>query len=75
MNKEDLTLIKDFITRVLSDDNGIAVQSYAPLSTLMQSSREFAMEMHDVLDRVAIRDGRCILLGEADMAELDGYEL
>lgn len=76
MNKEELQLVKEFVTKALSDQNGISLEAYSSISSLMQLSREFAMEMHDVLANVAINGNRCMILGNNDevWSELDGYE-
>ena len=77
MNKEELQLVKELVTKALTDRNGLSLEAYNPISTLMQTNREFAMEMHDIIANVAIKDGRCIISSDNEdvWTELDGHEL
>jgi hypothetical protein len=66
MNKQVFHHIKRFLDIVLRDPNGISGDAFSELSTLMQTDRDFALEMHDVMDRVAISDDRFKITEESD---------
>lgn len=69
MNKNTVQLVKDYITKTLDEPNGISAEAYQALSALMQEDREFAMEMHDVVARIATSRDRYFLLEEDEVAE------
>lgn len=75
MNKSTVQLVKEYITKTLDEPNGISAEAYQALTALMQEDREFAMEMHDVVDRIATSKERYFLLEEDEMPPDEAYEL
>jgi hypothetical protein len=75
MNKTTVQLVKEYITKTLDEPNGISAESYRALTALMQEDREFAMEMHDVVDRIATSKERYFLLEVDEMPSDEAYEL
>jgi hypothetical protein len=75
MNKATVQLVKEYITRTLDEPNGISAEAYQALTALMQEDREFAMEMHNVIDRIATSKERYFLLEEDEMPSDEAYEL
>lgn len=62
MNKETLDLVKKYVTSTLDEQNGISKDSYDALIALMQVNRDFAQEMHDVVDKIDSHGNRYFLL-------------
>ncbi len=75
MNKNTVQLVKEYITKTLDEPNGISAEAYQALSALMQEDREFALEMHDVVSRIATSKERYFLLEEDEMPSDEAYEL
>lgn len=74
MNKSTMQLVKDYVVRTLDEPNGVSIEAYKALMALMREERDFAMEMHDVVSRVALSKERYFLLEEPE-EEVEGYEL
>lgn len=62
MNKETVDLVKKYITSTLDEQNGISKDAYDALIALMQVNREFAQEMHDVVNKIDSHGNRYFLL-------------
>lgn len=75
MNRTTVQLVKEYITKTLDEPNGISAEAYQALTALMQEDREFAMEMHDIVDRIATSKERYFLLEEDEMPSDEAYEL
>ena len=75
MNKNTVQLVKEYIAKTLDEPNGISAEAYQALTALMQEDREFAMEMHDIVDRIATSKERYFLLEEDEMPADEAYEL
>jgi hypothetical protein len=75
MNKEELNLIKQYVISTLDEPNGISKEAYDVLILLMQVNRDFAQEMHDVVDKIDSHNNRYFLLEENELDEDSGYEL
>jgi hypothetical protein len=71
MNNTTVHLVKDYITKTLDEPNGISAEAWLAMGALMREDREFALEMHDVVDRIATSKGRYFLL-EEDEVSADG---
>lgn len=75
MNPITVKLVKEYITKTLDEPNGISAEAYQALSALMQEDREFAMEMHDIVDRIATSKERYFLLEEDEMEEIESFPI
>jgi hypothetical protein len=75
MNNTVIQLVKQYVTKTLDEPNGISADAYSNLMHLMQEDRNFAMEMHSVIDKVASNKDRYFLLEETETEEGDGFEL
>ncbi len=75
MNKNTVQLVKEYVIRTLDEPNGITAEAYQALTSLMQEDREFALEMHDVVDRIATGKDRFFLLEESETSFDQAYEL
>lgn len=64
MNKETVDLVKKYVTSTLDEQNGISKDAYDALIALMQVNREFAQEMHDVVNKIDSHGNRYFLLEE-----------
>lgn len=64
MNKETVELVKKYVTSTLDEQNGISKDAYDVLIALMQVNRDFAQEMHDVVDKIDSHGNRYFLLEE-----------
>lgn len=64
MNKETVELVKKYVTSTLDEQNGISKDAYDVLIALMQINREFAQEMHNVVDKIDSHGNRYFLLEE-----------
>lgn len=62
MNKETVELVKKYVTSTLDEQNGISKDAYDVLIALMQINREFAQEMHNVVDKIDSHENRYFLL-------------
>jgi hypothetical protein len=65
MNKETVDLVKKYVTSTLDEQNGISKDAYDALIALMQVNREFAQEMHDVVNKIDSHGNRYFLLEES----------
>ena len=65
MNKETVDLVKKYVTSTLDEQNGISKDAYDALISLMQVNREFAQEMHDVVNKIDSHGNRFFLLEES----------
>jgi len=72
MNKETIDLFKQYVVATLDEPNGISKEAYSSLINLMQVNRDFAQEMHDVVDKIDSHDNRYFLL--EDNEEEFSYE-
>ena len=75
MNSTVTQLVKQYVTKTLDEPNGISADAYSILMHLMQEDRDFAMEMHDVVDKIASSKDRYFLLEDTEQEDADGYEL
>jgi hypothetical protein len=75
MNNTVIQLVKQYVTKTLDEPNGISTDAYNILMHLMQEDRDFAMEMHDVVDKIATSRDRYFLLEDTELEVTDGYEL
>lgn len=64
MNKETVDIVKKYVTSTLDDQNGISIDAYDALIALMQLNRDFAQEMHDVVNKIDSHGNRYFLLEE-----------
>ena len=64
MNKETVDLVKKYVTSTLDEQHGISKESHELLIALMQVNRDFAQEMHDVVNRIDSHSNRYFLLEE-----------
>lgn len=64
MNKEALELVKQYVTSTLDEPNGISKEAYNILISLMQTERDFAQEMHDIVGKIDSHNNRYFLLEE-----------
>jgi hypothetical protein len=74
MNKETLDLVKKYVTSTLDEPNGISKDAYEVLIALMQVNRDFAQEMHEVVDKIDSHGNRYFLLEDNEDTE-DGQSL
>ena len=72
MNKESIDLFKQYVVATLDEPNGISKEAYSSLINLMQVNRDFAQEMHDVVDKIDSHGNRYFLL--EDNEEEFSYE-
>lgn len=71
MNKETVDLVKKYVTSTLDEQNGISPDAYDALIALMQLNRDFAQEMHDVVNKIDSHGNRYFLL-EDNLEEESG---
>jgi hypothetical protein len=74
MNKETLDLVKKYVTSTLDEPNGISKDAYEVLIALMQVNRDFAQEMHEVVDKIDSHGNRYFLLEDNEESE-DGQSI
>jgi hypothetical protein len=74
MNKETLDLVKKYVTSTLDEPNGISKDAYEVLIALMQVNRDFAQEMHGVVDKIDSHGNRYFLLEDNEDTE-DGQSI
>lgn len=72
MNKETVELIKQYIEQTLaSDSGGITSDAYRTLISLMQTSKEMAQELHEIVNSIALDDYGYYKLNQPEAV---GYE-
>lgn len=52
MNKETLDITKSYITSTLREPHGISEESYHSIINLLQVNREFALDLHSIVDKL-----------------------
>jgi hypothetical protein len=72
MNKETIELIKQYIELTLATDSGgISSDAYRALINLMQTSKEMAQELHEIVNNIALDDYGFYKLNQPETV---GYE-
>jgi hypothetical protein len=70
MNKNTLSLFKNFTESVLSSPRGIDSKAYNYLINMMKEDKDISMELHDVIDKVNYSNNSFFINHD----DLDGYE-